>query len=121
MGAAIGHVGEDAVGIGGEAPVGEEHRFDPLPELLVGEKQQAVAPYGARARPVRHGFRASCRRVCRDYMSALLTFQERSRIESQVLRNKMSGPVISAQFMQTPREGRTPWLGNASTRTGSDP
>ena len=34
---------EDAVGIGGEAAIGEEHQLDALPQLVVGQEQQLLA------------------------------------------------------------------------------
>ena len=43
VGAAVLALGEDAVGVGGEAAVGEEHQLDALPQLVVGQEQQLLA------------------------------------------------------------------------------
>jgi hypothetical protein len=43
MRAAIPVFLKDAVGIGGEAAIGEEHRLDPAAQLLVGQEKQAFA------------------------------------------------------------------------------
>jgi hypothetical protein len=47
VGAAVAARVEDAVGIGGEAAIGEEHRLDPLPELLVRQEEKAFAARAA--------------------------------------------------------------------------
>ena len=43
VGAAVLALLEDAVGVGGEAAIGEEHQLDALPELVVGQEQQLLA------------------------------------------------------------------------------
>jgi hypothetical protein len=46
MGAAIIHGFQNAVGVGGKAAIGKEHRLDALAQLFVGQKQQAFASGG---------------------------------------------------------------------------
>jgi hypothetical protein len=43
MGAAIAVFLQDAVGIGGESAIGEEHRLDPAAQLFVGQEKKAFA------------------------------------------------------------------------------
>ena len=45
---------KNAIGIGGKTAIGKEHRLDPTPELIVGQKQPTVAncPTGSSFRHV---------------------------------------------------------------------
>ena len=47
--AAVVLLGQNAVGVGGEAAIGEEHRLDALPELLVREEQEPLPPLRSRS------------------------------------------------------------------------
>jgi hypothetical protein len=45
---------QDAVRVGGEAAIGEEHRLDPAAQLFIGQEKKAFAfpsPPGSRVRP----------------------------------------------------------------------
>lgn len=43
MRATIGHVRQNAIRVGGEAPIRKKHCLDPLPQLFVGEKEKVLA------------------------------------------------------------------------------
>jgi hypothetical protein len=49
MGAAVVALLQDAVGVGGEAAIGEEHRLDAAAELLVREVEEPLSPLRSRS------------------------------------------------------------------------
>ena len=53
MRAPISHVFKDAIRVSRKPPVREEHRFDSLPELFIGQKEQRLAAHQTRS--VIHG------------------------------------------------------------------
>ena len=54
MRAPIGNLGEDTIGVCGEAAIGKEHGLDPLPKLFIGKEQKAFATIPPGGAPVRH-------------------------------------------------------------------
>jgi hypothetical protein len=95
MRAAIALLGEDPVGVGGETAIGEEHRLDPLPQLLVGQVEQ-LSPRPGRLIRCIAACPASGHSRGHQFMSALLTFQDPTGTESQAFAQLYvrSGPSL---------------------------
>ena len=76
---------EDAVGVGGEAAVGEVHELDPLAELVVRQEQELLAP--RRIGRVAAGHRSPRLPARSQFMSGMLTFQDRNASRGSRSRN----------------------------------
>ena len=77
MRAAVIHALQDAVRVRRKPAIGEEHRLDPLAQLLIRQEKQAFA-----ARALSH-----CHlRLAVEFTSALLTFQVTTRTNPPISR-----------------------------------